>query len=103
LSYSKDKSVFVGLCNLERPAKDKTGFSVQPFLVKKAGGSRAEPSSLSADSEISSQGARKRVNFKQSGGLFERGKALKERAFPYPVFSRAASSRLQKGGLNNFC
>ncbi|MBO5577134.1 MAG: hypothetical protein J5956_12685, partial [Ruminococcus sp.] len=34
---------------------------------------------------------------------FGRGKALKERAFPYPVVTSAASSRLRKGGLNIKC
>ena len=36
----------------EKNIKDKTGFSVQPFLVKKAGGSRAEPLPPSADGGI---------------------------------------------------
>ncbi len=47
----KHKSEFIGLLNLSIPGI-KTGFSVKPFLVKKACGSRAAPSSLSAESEI---------------------------------------------------
>ena len=49
---TKYKSEFVGLLKLLRPAKYKTGFSVKPFLVKKACGSRAAPLSLTAVSEI---------------------------------------------------
>ena len=48
-----DKSEFVGLLKLLRPAKDKTGFFVHLFLVKKGGRSRAAPLSLTAVSEIS--------------------------------------------------